>query len=484
MTAAPFPKDRRFASRVRALGILFMLANIAAVFIVAGDAPMRPIGGAVLAAVGFWLVVTVFPAVVNRELLLSPGNWFLFLFFVSMAVGPSIMLNQELLPRLWILTAASWDTSRIDDYLVPASVLWSLAFLAYAVGRSMRQRPSVERDRMDGGEPPQPWMLLTGVALVAVGLIGLVLATGSVSAVLALRGRHSASVAAFVSGTYRYTVWMEAVPVAAALAWYYLVRSRRIGPRGALFLAVVLYLPLFPFYLYSSGRGRTLLPFILLLALYSRFVRRVRFWWILVGMLVLLPLLASWSLYRRGTADFNLAEGSVAEVVAADFSRYDVGVVALAGFREGRLPYYLGSTFEPAVTSWLPGYLGRGGTEGTGAMAQAMAGSTAYDIPSSYATSIVTESYLNFGLVGVTVLPFLLGLAATALDRLAASRSILTTLFGMALALKIPFGSSFVIASSQVVWAVGLPFATLYLARIVLRERERQLPPPVVVPTA
>ncbi len=461
------------AASLRARLALLMLVN-AAVLAFLAERSTRPVLGAFVSAFAFWGLLMLFPTkAVNRQLVISPRNYFLFFFFVSMVVGPALMLSQELLPRLWTLTYATWDTSKIFSYTLMASLLWSLAFLFYLVAqRSTAGRSSVARQaEYVPGEPPADWMLVAGVALVLSGIVGLVLTTGSVGNALSLAGRRSASESVLLSGVYRYVVWMETVPIGAALLWYYITRRARLGPMGSGLLMLALYVPLFPFYLFSSGRTRALVPLLLLVALYHRFSFRFPTVWLVVGFLVLLPTLGAWSLYRRGVEDVNLARVSVSEVAAGDFSRYDVSVASIAGFNEGQMGHYLGQTFLTAATSWLPGSGRAEVPDGTSAMAQAIVGDKAWRVPSSYATPLVIESYLNFGTPGVALVFFLFGWVVRWADRLAHSPSLVTSLFALALVLKLPFSTSVNISVSQMVWAVGFPFLVVSVARLLLKPK-------------
>ncbi|MDP8992216.1 MAG: hypothetical protein M3N31_04075 [Actinomycetota bacterium] len=456
---------------MRARLSLLLLLNMAVLAVLA-QRSARPFFGAFVSAVAFWGLLVLFPTKgVNRRLVISPRNYFLFFFFMSMVVGPALMLTQKLLPRLWTLTYATWDTTKIFSYTLMSSLLWSLAFLCYLLAQRPTDGPHAGEGRSQRtGEPPADWMLVAGVALVASGVIGLVLTTGSVGTALSLGGRRSASESVLLSGVYRYVVWMEAAPVGAALVWYYITRRARLGRVGSGLLMLALYVPLVPFYLFSSGRTRALVPLLLLLALYHRFSFRFSTIWLVVGLVVLLPTLGAWSLHRRGVEDVSLAKVSATEVAAGDFSRYDVSVASVAGFTEGRMGHYLGRTFLTAATTWLPGAGSEDSPDGTSAMAQAIVGDREWRVASSYATPLVTESYLNFGFAGVAIIFLLFGRAVRWVDRLAESPSLLTSLFGLALALKLPFATSVDISVSQMVWAVGFPFAVAFLARSLLKS--------------
>lgn len=460
-------RSRAPSVRMRVLTLFVLHLGILVVLATRSD---RPTAGPLLAAAAFWGLLAAFPHAINRRTLLSPRNYFVFLFFMSMVVGPAVMLSAPLLPRLWILRSATWDTERVWDYMLPGAIVWTVAFAAYLFGaRRAPTGPPREPDPTTHRQPPaSDWMLVAGLALIGAGVAGLTLALGSLADAATLGGNRARSEAALVSGTYRYTAWMEGVPLGAALVWYYVTRRLHMGRFGAAAWVVILYAPLFPFYLYSSGRGRALVPLLILVALYHRFVHRFHARWLVVGMVVLLPTLAAWSLYRKGVSDITLSQGSVTEVAAADFSRYDVSVVGLAGFHQAELGYLMGSTYAHAALAWVPSSLSSGFIDGTTALARALSGSGSWDTPTSYATSMVIEAYLNFGIVGVAVVSLLFGLVVRRLDALTESPDLLPVLLALSVSLKLPFAIATSVAAGQIVWAVGLPFATAWGARALL----------------
>jgi hypothetical protein len=429
----------------------------------------RSPAGALIAATAFWGLLAAFPRGLNRTVVFSPRNYITFLFFFSMVVGPIVMMFGQLVPRLWILHSATWDTDRAWDYMPAAALLWGIALFAYllTVGRPP-PAPSGGRDLER--EAPAAWMLVTGLGLIGAGIIGLSLATGSLADAVSLGGRRAASQSALLAGSYRYTGWMEGVPLGAALVWYFVTQRMRMGRFGAFVWAIVLYLPLFPFYLYTAGRARALIPLLLLLALYHRFVHPFGARWLVAGLVVLIPTMSLWAIYRAGLDDVSLRNDRVNTVLAADFSRFEVTTTAIAGFEESGMSFYRGSTLRAASTHWLPALRRSGGVDGTAATAQALAGNRSWNLPSSYATSLVAESYLNFGLAGVVLAFAALGRAVAWLDRKASSSNVLAKLLALSVVLKLPFAVSAAISVSQIIWAVAFPFVVAWLVRSVLRR--------------
>jgi hypothetical protein len=158
----------------------------------------------------------------------------------------------------------------------------------------------------------------------------------------------------------------------------------------------------------------------------------------------------------------------VLQVLTADFSRYDVTAVTLAGFIRGDLDYLRGETLVAAIDHTFPGVFDLNVTGGTMAMAKAMNGNADYSTPSTYATPLVVEGFLNFGVLGTVVFLGLLGIIVGSLDHLAETSGAIGYLFALVVALKLPFGVSTEISAARLLWAVGVPFAVLWLMRTLL----------------
>ena len=399
------------------------------------------------------------------------------------------MLFETIYPHFYVLTYATWDISSVWAYMLPASLLWGLAFFAYLIGQHAgRQDHSLSTSALVGGqaatieragdpnrpgEVPGDWMVVTGIILILAGILGLVLTTGSLKAAFSLGGLRSSSTSILVTGTYRYTVWMQGAPIGAGLVWYYVTQRRPMGRLASALWVIILYAPLFPFYLYTAGRSTAIFPLLLLIALYYRYTHRFSGVWIIVAFVVLLPILSGWSLYRAGNSVAVTPE-LVTQTAANDTSRYDVSVISLAGFSQGKMPYYLGETFITAAHDWLPGSLKYSAyPNGTGAQAQSMAGTRSANTAASYATSFMTESYLNFGILGVAVLFFLYGRFIRLIDRHCRTNAVLTYLLLLSLAYKTPFATTLSQSVDSIIYGVGVPLIAAVAIRSLLRSRPR-----------
>jgi hypothetical protein len=467
--------------------LVLILALNEAVLIVVSQHTTRPVAGAFVAATAFWGLLAVFPNAVNRRVIFSVRNYMLYAFCGTMVLGPPVMLFEAIYPHFYLLSSASWNWQvDIWPYMLPASLLWTAAFAAYVIALSSRSRsasapiPIVRRrfaKRPDNpDEPPATWMLITGIVLIVGGIAGILAASGSLHALLSVAGKQSNTETVFQSnsGTYRYTIWLQGVPVGAALVWYYVTQRRPMGRLASAVWLAVLYLPLVPFYLYNSGRETTLGPLLVLLALYHRYVFSFRARWLVVGLLLALPVLAGWKNYREAPTNVSISQVAVTPAditytVAGDISRFDVSAVSLAGFETNHMGFYLGSTLVAAATEWLPPPLSQVyPVNGTVAQAQTFVGSKSWMGSASYATSMLTESFLNFGLLGVVLFFLLLGRMVRWADRFCEAGSLLAYVLALEFALWIPFGITLSQGVSDILAGVCLPFAVSVIVRALL----------------
>lgn len=235
---------------------------------------------------------------------------------------------------------------------------------------------------------------------------------------------------------------MEGVPIGAALVWYWGVRALRLGGMGAALLLLALYVPLFPLYLYTGGRAIALIPGLILLALYHRFVRQFSVWWIAAGMLIILPVMSIWAEYRlTGALRLDSVSGMLS-VITGDFSRFDITVAALAGAHEARMPPYWGETLLSALTLWLPSQLRPDLVDGTLALFRVLVGDPTSTVRSPYASTLVVEGYLNFRIAGVILFGYVLGRGVAVLDSMARSGAIMTVLVALLLTVRLPIAVS------------------------------------------
>jgi hypothetical protein len=137
--------------------------------------------------------------------------------------------------------------------------------------------------------------------------------------------------------------------------------------------------------------------------------------------------------------------------------------------------YYLGTTLVAAATEWLPPPLSKVfPVNGTMAQAQTFVGNASWRGSASYATSMMTESFLNFGVLGVAVFFLLLGRLVRWLDRFCESGSILAYVLALEFALRIPFGITISQGVSDILAGVLLPFLVAVIVRALLGVRRHR----------
>jgi F0F1-type ATP synthase assembly protein I len=207
----------------------------------------------------------------------------------------------------------------------------------------------------------------------------------------------------------------------------------------------------------------------MLTVLYYRYSHRFSGFSLLTGFAFLLPILTAWSIWRLEgdvTAAKNLNVSLVLSEAVAVFSRLDVSVAAIAGFKIGQLPFFLGETLLAALEHPFPESLvGHHFVGGTMAMAKAIFADPAYSQPSALATPLVVEGYLNFGVLGVVLFSVVLGWLTAIAHRLMASADLLVVILSVFIMLNLPYGVSLQMITQGLVWKSVFPFVVAVLLR-------------------
>jgi oligosaccharide repeat unit polymerase len=428
--------------------------------------------GFILSAIVFWLTVLAFPSVLDSVRIIRPRNYVFAMFFLTMVLSPPVLYMNGSLLTGWILSY----NPNYWDYFDYTLFLWNVSFLAYAVGLlGRRQRPAAPKGESEPVEQASNWMLYAGLVLVALGAAGLILGAGSLRALLAIKGQRELALEMInVSGKGRYIVWYSCIPYGACLIWFYTFKRLRLGPVKAMALLFLLYVPFVPFYSFTSGRATTLLPFIMLIALYYKYCCRISFKWFLVMFAPLPILLGFWALYRQDGMSFATDETFLrlgVQVLMDSFSRLDVSVAAIAGFHEGHLPYFWGKTLLAALThpipSWIVDFADQGGTM---AMAKAVFVDALWDEPSGMASPLMVEGYLNFGFLGMVLFMLMLGYLTRRTEDIFDSKRILFAILGLALTFQLPFGAALQVITAGAFWTVLFPFLVSFAVYRVMRN--------------
>lgn len=409
----------------------------------------------------FWLTIIIFPKIIDHQRIIRPRNYIFSMFFITIIVSPPVLYTYGSLITNWILNY----NSQFWDYFDYTLILWDLSFVAYAIGLTSSGNRSKNINALIAVEEKDVnnAMLYSGILLILIGVAALSIGAGSFGSLLAIKGQRELAVELInVSGKGRYLLWSPCIPYGACLVWFYFFKRYHLDRKKALIIAIALYIPFIPFYSYTSGRATTLIPLIMLITLYYKYCYRFPLWWLIIALIPLPSLLGVWALYRLHGFSFSTDETIVRlgiQVVMDSFSRLDVSIAAIAGFIEGDLPYFYGQTILAALTHPLPSWIIDHSAEGgTMAMAKAIFVDISWDEPSGMATPLMIEGYLNFGLLGVILLMFCLGLLTKWTETLFDSKKILVIILGIALMFNLPFGAALQIIAAGAFWKALFPF--------------------------
>jgi hypothetical protein len=419
----------------------------------------------IAACMGYWITLTVIPGTFNTNFLVTPRNYICALYFISLVISPPLLYGLD----TWLV---SWTPS-FWKYANEGIALWVLSFFFYALASAPR-KPMAKNLEINYSKQAPAWILPVAILSIGMGVTTLSLAAGSLSKLLQVRGmRVAAREIINQVGTGRYQIWFYTVPIAAGLLWYYLFLRFQEKRSVGLALVALCYVPLVPFYSYTSGRGDTLLPLFLLIVLYYIYAHRFSVVAPIFGVVLLVPLLSVWSFYRLEGSINLIGVANVSKLIKEAIgvlSRLDVSIAAYAGFREGHMQYYAGETFIAALLHPIPAaILPRDYTGGTMAMAQAIFSDPGFAQPSALATPLLTEGYLNAGIPGVIVVSAALGWLTRFLEGLQQSRDILVATVASLAMFHLPFGAALQVIAVGVVWKVVFPTVVLILFRDVFR---------------
>ncbi|MCA9747712.1 MAG: O-antigen polysaccharide polymerase Wzy, partial [Romboutsia sp.] len=315
-------------------------------------------------------------------------------------------------------------------------------------------------------EAPRFWMLVVGVLSIFSGVMGLIFLTGSLNSAISLGGLRDSAAAILNEGSYKYVIWMNAVPIGSCLLWYYVTQRYVQNKTFALLISFALYIPLVPFYLYSSGRAKTVIPFLLLLILFDRYYHKISLKTAALIALITIPAFAYWAVYRKGLGfeSFN-PEVNIGYVFTGDLSRFDIAVCAISNFNKGNFDFFLGETYVAGILSTM--LINHKLTGGTLAMAKVLNQDYLYNKGSPYATSLVIESYLNFGTIGVIIMSMFLGLFIKFADKLFTSPNIIILLLSISLFIYSPLNTSFRLSLTRIFWSAIIPINVILLLKVI-----------------
>ena len=431
-----------------------------------------PVSYALLALCGFfWATTLLCPQVMSLSDLMNPKNYMYFLFFTSMVSGPILMYVE---PRR---SVAESINPKVWDYIGTTAAIWIVSFLAYGLTyewlRRHTQVHALNEVRIVQEKQAGSWMVGVGLLYVFVGILGMLLLAGSFGSLLAIGGVRSTARQFAVEGTYRYLVWIEATPIGSAFLLLYLLRRWKLNAISGLLLLAALYLPLVPFYAYNAGRARTLLPLFFLLCVYYRHCHRFSLLTVLSVLAGLLPLMAAWSLHRKGLVDYSIEPQHYLGVLGGDFGRFDVTALAISGFAGGGLDFYYGETLLPCLKAlFVSGDVVSKASGGTAAMAQAIFGTRNLAWDSTLATPLVLEGYLNFAWAGAVAFMVVLAWVVQSLERWREDGGDVALVGSVFVLTKLPFLAALEITLPRLIWT-ALPPVLFALAIERLARRSR-----------
>jgi hypothetical protein len=444
---------------------------------------------AIASIMTFALVPIFIPAArIDTRRLVSPRNWALFAFGVTLLAMPILIQSygpvQNVLPVL-----------PGPDSINAAFLIMSASYIAFAIGLLLATRvPLVQRveSRMvlttsTFGTNPLVIMLL-----MALGTVGFVLRFGSAASVLdylrfgptALPGSPPTDITGSATvGGAASSFLLPCLGIGCAMLWCRLIEERRGQNRWTglrlVMLGATSVLILFSFSLFSYNRGAIVVPIVALAAAFSQHVRRIRLTLLLSGattLFVAMLWLGSLRTAYYQADPYAITQTSLASVDPnKEIQVYGSGPQFLGYMIEisqidGRL--YMGGTLLPSVLYPVP-VIGRPYRPFSGPVLYNYAVYGFYGVVDQI-VPFDGELYWNFRLPGVIAGFVLIGIVIGALHRrFVASMSPWAAFVVMYAAIWTTFlivGSLSVVA--QIALYFGWPLISLAIAGSLVSKRK------------
>jgi oligosaccharide repeat unit polymerase len=365
---------------------------------------LLPFGAQPLVVAGVWLACVAVLARSHPEGILSFACLYLLLlgvFHLGLIVPVALGLS-EAAPPPWMSSGA-----------LPASLsLVSTAMAAFTMGA--RLLGGSRRDELPLSLPPRPVLLLAGsvVALLGAGLLWV----GGRQAGVFSTGYGEVFQRALTADIRAFNVGMMVFPIGVVVAAVGASRAQML-PLAAAVLAILA--PLF----LAGFRGPVIVHLATLLAVWARkdvrLARRVALA-LAAAAVVLVPAVRMTRDTRRDVREGLVRFDPLALFLEAGTSLYPL-VVTADRVGSGAEPLWMGRSYALAVARVVPNLGERAGLEGRALTPNGWATLHAdrwlYERGGGIGFSGVAEPYLNFGLAGVVVFFFLLGLVMQRWER-------------------------------------------------------------------
>lgn len=229
---------------------------------------------------------------------------------------------------------------------------------------------------------------------------------------------------------------------------------------------IIIYIALIPFFAITSGRGTLLFPLILIIFTFIVGIKRIPKVFLLpivIGSMLLVVWLGS--LRMNETLDTSVDNGSSMALISISdtFSRFDSTYAGLSTLVNEDWPLLFGSTyFYGLFQVFPPSIIDLRDKTVTQYLAKAIHNDKELDIPSGIASSLIFESYANFGVLGIIFFGFLSGQYLALIVAFYHSKIFEYRVLATVLAWINPLTYSFALYFYDIVYKIFFPIALLY----------------------
>lgn len=272
------------------------------------------------------------------------------------------------------------------------------------------------------------------------------------------------------SGFGRYLLFTPLLSFAFPI---FLTKFRKFKMKHYILISVFLYLLLIPFFGITSGRGSLLFPLIMVFFVNFNYISKLSFSKILILSFLFVILMIGLAGLRMGDSfSGSLENTSLVFVTISDaFSRFDSTYAALSAFINedwdlifGQSYFYgLFQVFPPSIINFRDLTI-------TPFLAKAMHNDVYYDIPSGTASSIIFESYVNFGIIGTIISGILTGYYYRLSYKLYNFNRIEYKVLSFHMIWMNPFSLSFALFFNDIVYKILFPLIFLIILQYILKQ--------------
>ncbi len=275
------------------------------------------------------------------------------------------------------------------------------------------------------------------------------------------------------SGFGRYLLF---IPLLTFSLPIFLKTFQKYKPRNFILVSVMIYLLLVPFFGISSGRGTLLFPIIMIVFVNFNLIEKLSVLKIVMYSFILIILMIGLDGIRSGKSFISGLENSTLVFINISdaFSRFDSTYAGLSTFVNEDWDFLYGqSYFYGLFQIFPPNMINYRDLTITPFLAKAIHNDIYFNIPSGIASSIIFESYVNFGFLGTIFSGIFTGYYFRLSYKLFHSKYLEYKVLAFHLAWMNPFGVSFALFFYDLFYKIIFPIVALIIIQSIFKNNTK-----------